>query len=202
MPENYQPKNIKYKFKIPLFKRPFGSSYEVYYLTGFAWDCNWYWGGGYIDNNNRHTHFNSIFFDRCNDSHFFSEEYKDCELLIPEKEMYILLDLYRAFYTLRELAEIYKHDKYTICTENFLKRIGIKIKDDESSFKINSEIEAKVIPAIVKLVEILPEKVKKMNERKDKISELEAKLHIEKERCGKAIKELEDQIFKLKKGGN
>jgi len=34
------------------------------YLYDFSWDCGWYWGGGYIGNNDFHTHFNGAFLDR------------------------------------------------------------------------------------------------------------------------------------------
>ena len=33
------------------------------YLYDFSWDCDWYWGGGYIGNNQLHTHFNSCFLE-------------------------------------------------------------------------------------------------------------------------------------------
>lgn len=31
------------------------------YLFGFEWSCNWYWGGGYIGNNQFHAHFDGAF---------------------------------------------------------------------------------------------------------------------------------------------
>lgn len=34
---------------------------EPVYLEDFSWDCGWYWGGGYIENRNFHTHFNGCF---------------------------------------------------------------------------------------------------------------------------------------------
>ena len=55
-----------YKFKIFLGHLK-GTSPSPIYLTGFKWNCGWYWGGGYIGNKNMHTHFNSCFLE-CPDS--------------------------------------------------------------------------------------------------------------------------------------
>lgn len=37
------------------------NSHVNVYLYDFEWECNWYWGGGYIGNKNFHTHFDSAF---------------------------------------------------------------------------------------------------------------------------------------------
>jgi hypothetical protein len=36
---------------------------ESVYLNGFSWDCNWYYGGGYIGNRNFHAHFDGAFLE-------------------------------------------------------------------------------------------------------------------------------------------
>jgi hypothetical protein len=36
-------------------------SREPVYLEDFSWDCEWYWGGGYIGNKNFHAHFDGAF---------------------------------------------------------------------------------------------------------------------------------------------
>lgn len=41
-------------------KEQYGERRAVY-LEGFEWDCNWYWAGGYIGNNNFHAHFGGAF---------------------------------------------------------------------------------------------------------------------------------------------
>ena len=33
-----------------------GINPEPVYLEDFEWHCGWYWGGGYIGNNNFHAH--------------------------------------------------------------------------------------------------------------------------------------------------
>ena len=36
---------------------------ERVYLYDFTWDCDWYWGGGYIGNDGLHGHFKNAFLD-------------------------------------------------------------------------------------------------------------------------------------------
>ena len=53
------------KFKVLLgYTKPkqYGERRPVF-LEGFKWDCNWYWGGGYIGNRDFHAHFNGAFLD-------------------------------------------------------------------------------------------------------------------------------------------
>ncbi len=33
------------------------------YLEDFSWNCNWYWGGGYLINSRFHAHFDGAFLD-------------------------------------------------------------------------------------------------------------------------------------------
>jgi len=36
---------------------------ESVYLTGFNWECGWYWGGGHIQTKSMSAHFNHCFLD-------------------------------------------------------------------------------------------------------------------------------------------
>ncbi len=36
---------------------------EPVYLEDFRWECDWYWGGGYIGNKQFHAHFDGAFLD-------------------------------------------------------------------------------------------------------------------------------------------
>ncbi len=61
----YIPVNQKYEMKQLLgytVRELYGSS-EPIYLEGFKWDCDWYWGGGYLGNKNLHTHFDGCFLE-------------------------------------------------------------------------------------------------------------------------------------------
>ena len=57
----------KYEFSVYLGHMKDNVGKRVY-LTGFSWDCDWYWGGGYIASphpirQSLHTHFNNCFLD-------------------------------------------------------------------------------------------------------------------------------------------
>jgi hypothetical protein len=46
-----------YPFRVYLGRLKDESPYnQKVYLTGFSWDCQWYWGGGYIRTKDIHTH--------------------------------------------------------------------------------------------------------------------------------------------------
>jgi hypothetical protein len=56
--EKYKPKQKIYRIKQRLGVTNYG---DTVYLSGFSWDCDWYWGGGYLGNRNLHTHFDGCF---------------------------------------------------------------------------------------------------------------------------------------------
>lgn len=59
--ETYTPKQKEYKFKVLLGTMKNG---ESLYLAGFSWECDWYWGGGYLESRTISTHFNGCFLDQ------------------------------------------------------------------------------------------------------------------------------------------
>lgn len=36
---------------------------EKLYLSKPSWDCDWYWGFGYVGNKNLHTHLNYLYLE-------------------------------------------------------------------------------------------------------------------------------------------
>ena len=42
-------------------RRNLSGSNERIYLEDFKWDCEWYWAGGYLGNENCHFHFDGAF---------------------------------------------------------------------------------------------------------------------------------------------
>ena len=72
-------------------------------------DCDWYWGVGYIEvfNHNytdisEHTHFDSLFLKR-NIFDSFKDYFKDTTL--SDNEIWQLLELMQTIYTLREMSD-------------------------------------------------------------------------------------------------
>ena len=77
---------------------------ERLYLTKHTWDCGWYWGMGYIGNNELHMHFDLVFLKGSyNVSNYFSNT------KITQDDWWVLIDLFIQAYTLKRTAEVYKH---------------------------------------------------------------------------------------------
>ena len=84
---------------------------EIVWLTEASWDCDWYWGFGYIGNRNCHHHFDSMF----KDVPFYDDESNLAEkgdFVAPHltrAERWKLADLFKSFYTLHEAAAVVAH---------------------------------------------------------------------------------------------
>lgn len=85
-----------------------------YWLVEPSWDCGWYWGFGYIETYTDNTR-PSCSVDIVSHQHadnFYSEW---CNKILKEKtfsddEKWELCELFKNFYTLRNLAETQKHE--------------------------------------------------------------------------------------------
>lgn len=92
-----------------------------YYIQEPSWDCDWYWGGIYIQSfsNNRcperskdialHVHFDYFFFNHNGTMpwEIWENDFKDTAL--TKEEMWKLFELAKSFYTLTAAASIYKY---------------------------------------------------------------------------------------------
>ena len=91
-----------------------------YWLEEPSWDCGWYWGFGYIEtytNNdspskskdiNSHSHFDYMFMrgNKCTRD-MFKEFFVETPL--TDDEIWELVDYMKTFYTLKDVAELFKH---------------------------------------------------------------------------------------------
>lgn len=121
-----------------------------------SFDCNWYYGFGYLEVlNHRHTdinehyHFESLMDKFGLDS--FNENFV-CSTL-PEKDLWILFDLMKSFYTLQEISELY-HSGYSHYTTH---ELSLK---NETKYKEALEEQQKVILAVQKLLGVTEEENK------------------------------------------
>lgn len=123
------------------------------YLVAPSWDCDWYWGFGYLDTYARrfgqldtdtHTHFSTF---GKNKSYFeeFKEYFKETPL--NDDEIWTLCDYMKTFYTLKETAEIFKHG-YSWYTEK------AKI-DDLQRTDLENEINKKMLPQLFEKIDKL-----------------------------------------------
>ena len=122
-----------------------------YWLEKASWDCDWYWGFGYVEtytnnkNPNRakdissHQHFDGLFFNKGKMSFDVFKEFFE-ETVLTDREIWTLLELMKSFYTAREYASML-HIGGAHYTTNPCKEI---IQDFDEWDRINKV----VIPAI------------------------------------------------------
>lgn len=126
---------------------------ERYYLEQAQWDCGWYWGGGYVETfTNRifphrsedissHQHFDGLFLKnpRLNGFDAFKMFFK--ETPFTDKELWVILELMKSFYTARNYSD-FLHIGGAHYTTNPCKET---IVNDTEYTRIN----ASVIPALM-----------------------------------------------------
>ena len=136
----------------------------LYWLESGSWDCDWYWGFGYVETytNNRnperakdissHQHFDGLFFKGKKNAHDLYEEFFE-NIPLTDKELWTLCELMYSFYKARAYADMI-HRGGANYTTNPCKEV---IQNDNEWLRINRE----VIPAIMNAVyELLsPEEV-------------------------------------------
>lgn len=88
-----------------------------YWLEQASWDCEWYWGFGYIETytNNRypsrskdissHQHFDGLFFNTGKMGYDAFKEFF-AETPLTDKETWRLLELMKSFYIAKEYASM------------------------------------------------------------------------------------------------
>lgn len=126
-----------------------------YWLEAASWECDWYWGFGYIEtytNNNNpsrardiesHSHFDSL---GAKENKNLYDAFKEKFIVTPlsDKELWTLCELMKSFYIAKKYAEML-HTGGAHYTTNPCKDI---IRNDEEYTRINKI----VIPAIYKEV--------------------------------------------------
>lgn len=105
---------------------------ENIYLLKHTWDCDWYWGFGYIGNSNSHSNFKE---------NLLTKETSISKLLdnpqYSQDSWWIIRDLFKQAYVLKDCAEIYRHGGH----QTFSKGTTDIIKDEEMCKRLNSDLE-------------------------------------------------------------
>ena len=135
-----------------------------YWLETGSWDCDWYWGFGYVETytNNKnpdrardissHQHFNGLFFHKDKMSYDVFKEFF-AKTTVSDKELWKLLELMKSFYIAREYADML-HRKGAHYTTNPCKEI---IQNDNEWLRINREVIPAILNEVYKLLS--PEEV-------------------------------------------
>ena len=81
---------------------------ERMYLSRPSFDCDWYWGFGYIGNRNCHYHLNGI--DEGKNINYFDaikQHFGESFIIKDDKGIWTFAELVRTIYTLKETAEMF-----------------------------------------------------------------------------------------------
>lgn len=124
-----------------------------YWLQAATWDCDWYWGGGYVEcfTNNKnpaaakdityHSHFDSLIFNDPRKNCLDTIKQLFVETPFTDDELFKILELMKSFYTARAYSDMI-HMGGSHFTANPAKDV---IRNDEEYKRINEV----VIPAIM-----------------------------------------------------
>lgn len=126
-----------------------GGRHGNVYLRDFSWDCDWYWGGGYIKASNEHSHFNQFYklygtTEECNLYDGFKSRIIEPALL--DKYIWRLCDLMRQFYAFKDAAECFQYGGHYSSFNRNPNEI-----DKAMAAKINEHIKNVIIPEVHKV---------------------------------------------------
>lgn len=118
---------------------------ENIYLSAPSWDCGWYWGFGYIGNSNCHYHIDSVIE---NNLESLEKEFSEALYIAPSLRLKFI-ELFKTFYDLKNVAEIYNRGGSQI-TKNPCVDI---IKNSIEVERINKVILPAIFDAIYDILE-------------------------------------------------
>lgn len=134
---------------------------EMYYLEQAKWDCDWYWGGGYVETftNKRvprlsadissHQHFDGMFFEVPYKSGYdvFKEYF--AETPFTDNEVWKILELMKSFYIARGYSD-FLHLCGAYYTSN---PCSMVIKNEEEYNRINKVVIPSLMEELYKILE-------------------------------------------------
>jgi len=144
---------------------------EFIWLEQATWDCEWYWGFGYIEtytNNqhpelsrdiNSHSHWSELvgkqeYYDhekgctrtRPDYVHHLNVNPDIAETVLTEKESWELADLMQSYYTLKDTAGLYHSGNSHLTTT------GIDLKNKEQEDYINKVLMPKIFNRVYEIL--------------------------------------------------
>ena len=122
---------------------------EFIYLTSPSWDCGWYWGFGYLGNENCHYHIDGLTeHESINLFDAFKKHFGESLIIKNDNDLWKLCELFQTFYTLKETAELFRCGG-SHYTENPCKELLI---DKNLVTKINEVLIPNIIDEIYKIL--------------------------------------------------
>lgn len=122
---------------------------EKLYLSKPSWDCDWYWGFGYVGNKNLHTHLNYLHPDKIlwKLKEVFQE---DSFIIKDDKDYWLFCEYVASIYHLRKTAQFFYLGGSHIASANPLKHL---LQNSELYTQINSELIPRLIDEVYKILE-------------------------------------------------
>lgn len=121
-----------------------------------SFDCEWYFGFGYLEVlNHRHTDINEHYHFSSLMEKFGLDSLKEnfVSSTLTEKEQWVLFDLMKTFYTLKDVSELYHNGNSHYTTHD----LSLK---NEQKYKETLEEQKQVIYAVQKLLGLSEEENK------------------------------------------
>jgi hypothetical protein len=109
---------------------------EQVFLEKHKWNCEWYWGFGYLGNSCCHFHFDSILKDSKTADELFKKT-KHIKRPFSNKDWWILRDLFKQAYALKRAAEIYQYGGHQTTLED----VTDILKNAEKAKQLNADLE-------------------------------------------------------------
>lgn len=134
-----------------------------YWLEEATWDCNWYWGFGYIKTytNNKnpeisrdiasHQHFDSLFLNK-NIFDSFKNFFK--ETTLNDNEIWELLGYMEEFYKMKEYSNLLYSGNHITSQAKNIKEGKNEIENKKEYERINKILMPELFKKIYKLLEV------------------------------------------------
>lgn len=123
------------------------------YLYDFSWDCDWYWGGGYVGNKHSHHHFENLS-GKYNISMYDSFKHYYDSTKLTDEQLWRLCDLMIQFYAHTESAECFQWGGHCINGGRTHEEIN-----SELATALNVHIETVIIAEVRKLLKDVDKQV-------------------------------------------
>ena len=129
---------------------------ELYWLERASWDCDWYWGLGYVESYrgkgrsdrswSAHQHFDGLFLKSAK----FVDGYKEFfeETTLTDKDTWTLLELMQSAYTARKYSDML-HTGGAHITSN---PVWYVLHDDAEYERINKKVIPSIMNEVYKLL--------------------------------------------------
>lgn len=122
-----------------------------HYLQPASWDCDWYWGFGYITSKYSWLHFDTLFLNNGGYVDGFRKFFAKSPL--TDKEVWILLGYMKEFYVLKEYAELLKYGNHITSSAKHILITQFEQDNLKEYKRINEIILPALFEKIYKLLE-------------------------------------------------